>query len=139
MHCIMIPNHKQFIEAIQEKHKVCLRFYSTADSGVMDLVCAALDYGPGAGFQDGVSRYWLWDYTSNTGVKLLGLLPEQVLDIRILGEVFDPAQFGATAPTWTIPRDWKAPAGAGTGIPAAGSAQSDKQPGSPKPSHLGKT
>jgi hypothetical protein len=132
----MIPNHKQFIEAIKEKHKVCLRFYSKADSGVIDLVCAALDYGPGAGFQDGVSRYWLWDYTSNTGVPLLSLLPDQVLDIRILGEVFDPAEFGAPSPTWSVPRDWKASAGAGTEIPAAGSAQTDKQPESSGVPHL---
>ena len=90
----MIPNHKEFIEAIKQKNKVCLRFYSKADSGVIDLVCAPLDYGPEAGIQDGVNRYWLWDYTSNTGSPTLGLLPEQVLDLRVLGEVFDPAAFG---------------------------------------------
>jgi len=45
----MIPNHKQFIEAIKDRNKVCLRFYSIADTGVRDLVCAPLDYGPGAG------------------------------------------------------------------------------------------
>jgi hypothetical protein len=27
----MIPSHKQFIEAIHAKKKVCVRFYSTAD------------------------------------------------------------------------------------------------------------
>lgn len=52
----MIPNHKQFIEAIKEKHKVCSRFYSIADGGVIDLVCAPMDYGPGAGVQEGVIR-----------------------------------------------------------------------------------
>jgi len=112
----MIPNHKQFIEAIKEKHKVCLRFYSKADSGVIDLVCAPMDYGLGAGIQDGVNRYWLWDYTSNTGSPALGLLPEQVLDIRVLGEVFDPAEFGDPPPAWSIPRDWSSPSGSGTGI-----------------------
>src|SRR5437016_3745618 len=54
----MIPNHKQFIEAINQKRKVCLRFYSMADTGVVDLVCAPMAYGPGAGIQDGVNRYW---------------------------------------------------------------------------------
>ena len=88
----MIPNHKHFIEAIHAKHKVCLRFYSLADSGVIDLVCAPMDYGPAAGVQDGVNRYWLWDYTSNTGSPILGLRPDQVLDIRVLGKVFDPAE-----------------------------------------------
>jgi hypothetical protein len=63
----MIPKHKQFIEAIKEKKKISLQFYSTADSGVIDLICAPTDYGPGAGTQDGVNRYWFWDYTGNTG------------------------------------------------------------------------
>jgi hypothetical protein len=105
----MIPNHKQFIEAISEQKKVCLRFYSKADSGVIDLVCAPLDYGPGAGIQDGVNQYWLWDYTSNNGSHTLSLLPEQVLDLRVLGSVFDPAEFGVPPPAWSIPRDWGIP------------------------------
>ena len=102
----MIPNHKQFIEAIKEKKKVCLRFYSIADSEVIDLVCAPMDYGPGGGTQDGVNRYWLWDYSSNTGSPTLGLLPEQLLDVRVLGEAFDPAQLGVKPPHWFIARDW---------------------------------
>ena len=115
----MISNHKEFIEAIREKKKVCLRFYSTADSGVIDLVCAPMDYGPGGATPDGVNRYWLWDYSSNTGSPALGLLPEQVLDLRVLGEVFDPAQFEVTPPQWSIPRDWGLPSGAGMEVRSA--------------------
>jgi hypothetical protein len=108
----MIPNHKEFIEAIKEKKKVCLRFYSNADSGVIDLVCAPLDYGPGAGIPDGVNRYSLWDYTSNNGSHSLSLLSEQVLDLRVLGQAFDPAEFGVLASPWSVPRDWGQPSGA---------------------------
>lgn len=132
----MIPNHKQFIEAIKDKNKVCLRFYSIADSGVLDLVCAPLDYGPGAGAQDGVNRYWLWDYTSNTGSPALGLLPEQVLNIRILGEVFDPAEFVLPTPTWSIPRDWRSPGGSGIENPSRGPTPGEKQPNSADASNL---
>ena len=102
----MISNHKQFIEAIQQKKKVTLRFYSKADSGVIDLVCAPLDYGPAAEIPDGVNRYFLWDYTSNNGSHTLSLLPNQVLDIRVLGELFDPAQIDAQPPHWFVARDW---------------------------------
>jgi len=91
----MIPNHKQYIDAITEKNKVCLRFYSKADTGVIDLVCAPVSYGPGPNAGEDVNRYWFWDYTSNTGSPTLGLLPEQVLDLRILGQKFDPADFDA--------------------------------------------
>jgi hypothetical protein len=122
----MIPNHKQFIEAINDKHKVCLRFYSLADRGVIDRVCAPMDYGPGGGAQDGVNRYWFWDYTRNTGAFSLGLLPEQVLDVRVLGEGFEAADFGAFPPTWSIPRDWRVPSAPGTEIPSARPSQCAK-------------
>lgn len=91
----MIPNHKQFINAIKEKNKVCLRFFSKADTGVIDLVCAPLGYEPKSNAGDDVNRYWFWDYSSNTGSQTLGLLPEQVLDVRILGEQFDSTDFGS--------------------------------------------
>ena len=116
---VMIPNHKQFIEALQEKKKVCLRFYSKADSGVIDLVCAPLDYGPGGGIPDGVNRYSLWDYSSNNGSHTLSFLPEQILDLSVLGEVFDPAEFGVQATAWSIPRYWGSPAGVGAEIRSA--------------------
>jgi|SRR5579859_2987803 len=124
----MIPNHKQFIEAIQEKKKVCLRFYSLADSAVIDLVCAPLDYGQEIGNPGGVNRYWLWDYSSNTGSPTLGLLPEQVLDIRVLGTLFDPAEFGLAPPEWSIPRDWNSPGkAAAIGIRPTGPVQPEMQ------------
>jgi hypothetical protein len=132
----MIPNHKEFIEAIKEKKKVCLRLYSKADSGVIDLVCAPLDYGPTGLIQDGVNRYRLWDYTSNNGTHILALLPEQILDLSVLGAVFDPTEFGAPPPAWSIPRDWATPSGVGTRIPSAGPAQTETQPGSSEVSHL---
>ena len=132
----MIPNHKQFIEAIKEKNKVCLRFFSRADSGVIDLVCAPLDYGPGAAVQDVVNRYWLWDYTSNTGSPTLGLLPEQVLDLRVLGDAFDPAEFACPPPTWSIPRDWRPPSGSGADNPSRAPAPIEKQPSSAEASNV---
>jgi hypothetical protein len=88
----MIPNHAQFIQAIQEKKKVWVKFYSKADSGVLEHTCAPLEYGPGHGVRDGVNRYWLWDDASNTGSHTVGLLPQEIVDLTVLGAVFDPAQ-----------------------------------------------
>ena len=102
----MIPNHPRFIEALHEKKKVRVRFYSEADSGVLDRVCAPMDYGPGDKITDGLNRYWLWDYASNTGSHTLGLLPQQIVDLQVLGEVFDPAHLEVRPQQWTIPRDW---------------------------------
>jgi len=94
----MIPNHKEFIEAIQEKKKVSVRFYSIADSGVIDLVCAPLDYRPVEEAKDGVNRYHFWNYTTNNGSHRLVFLPEQILALSVLGMVFDPTEFAVSVP-----------------------------------------
>ena len=94
----MIPNHAQFLAACQKKQKVCVRFYSRSDSGILNLVCAPMDYGPGRDNKEGVNRYWLWNYASDPGSHVLGLVPQQILDLQLLGEVFDPSDF-ATGPT----------------------------------------
>jgi hypothetical protein len=89
----MIPNHARFIGAINEKKKVSVRCYSKADNGVLDRICAPMSYGQGSESHDELNRYWLWDYGSNTGSHTLGLVPQQIVDLQVLGEVFDPAQF----------------------------------------------
>ena len=104
----MIPNHPQFLEAINEKKKIRVQFYSIADSGVVDRVCAPMDYGPDAAEQDKLNRYWLWDYAGNPGSHTLGLLPEAIVDLKVLGEVFDPTQFDPRPAQWFTPRNWGA-------------------------------
>jgi hypothetical protein len=100
----MIPNHDQFVEAIHAKKKVGCGSNSKADSGVLDRVCAPLDYGPGAENKDGLNRYWFWDDTSNPDVHTRGLVPQQVVELQVLGEVFDPAQLPDGAPQWLLAR-----------------------------------
>ena len=88
----MIPNHSQFVEALTDRKKVGVRCYSLPDSGVLDCICAPMSYGPGE-IQDGLNRYWLWDYASPMGVHTLGFAPKQIVDQRELGEIFSPAEF----------------------------------------------
>jgi hypothetical protein len=37
------------------------------------------------------------------------LVPQQIVDLRVLGEVFDPAEFGPKSAPWSIPRAWDSP------------------------------
>jgi len=101
----MIQNHAGFIEAINTKKKVWVRLYSPADKGVIERVCAPMDYGPGVEVSDGLNRYWLWDYARNADSRTLGLTPQQIVDLQVLGEVFDPADFGVQPWQWAVPRD----------------------------------
>jgi hypothetical protein len=107
----MIPNHAEFLAAVKDHRKIWLRFYSTPDSGLLDRVCAPLNYGLGGEIQDELNRYWLWDYASNTGSHTLGLLPQQIVELRVLGDVFDPAPFAReSSPTPTAPTAASPPA-----------------------------
>ena len=105
----MIPNHPRFIEAIHNKNKVCVRFYSEADNGPLDRVCAPMDYGPGSGFDDGLNRYWLWDYANKMGSHTLGLVPQQIMDMQVLGDVFDPSDLQIMPIQWSVAREWGLP------------------------------
>jgi len=122
----MIPNHAQFLQAVQERKKVWITFYSKADSGVLAQACAPLDYGPGSGVQDGLNRYWLWDYASPDGSHTLGLLPQQIVDLNMMGEVFDPTALSTESTSSPMP-----------GVPAsraAAGAQAAQLSGCPAPS-----
>jgi hypothetical protein len=89
----MFPNHTQFFAAINDKKKVGVRFYSKADHGTLYRICAPLGYGQGSESRDELNRYWLWDYAGAPDSHLLGLTPQQLVDLNVLGEVFDPRQF----------------------------------------------
>lgn len=102
----MIPNHSEFIEAIGERTKLRVSFYSLADDGVLDHVFAPIDYGPGDGNTDGLNRYWLWDYTTNAAVRVTGLLPQEITELHVLREVFAPAEVGVQPWAFAVPRDW---------------------------------
>jgi hypothetical protein len=102
----MIANHPLFLESIQEMKRVRVRFFSLADGGVLDRVCAPLDYGPGNEPGDGLHRYWLWDYQQSGNSHFVGLLPQQILDLKAVGEEFDPSEFGAPVWSWALPRSW---------------------------------
>lgn len=106
----MIPNHAQYLVAVTEHRKVRVQYYSQADGGVIDRICAALDYGPGAGPGDGLNRYWLWEYADAAEPRTLGLLPGQIVDLRILGEAFDPANLGIQPGPWSVPPNGGPPA-----------------------------
>jgi hypothetical protein len=92
----MIPKQAQFIEGIKDKKKVRVRYYSLADGSVLDRICAPMSYGPGGEIHDGLNRYWFWDCTSDMGTHALGLGPKRIVDLQVLGELFDPTELTIT-------------------------------------------
>jgi hypothetical protein len=53
---------------------------------------------------------------------------------RVCWALFDPAEFGAPPPKWSIARDWSARAGAGAQMNLKGATQTGNEPGHTKAS-----
>ncbi len=98
-----------FIQAIRERQKVKVQFYSKEDNCNLSRTCAPMDYGPSRRAKEKNDRLHLWDFDSDTGQHMLSLNLEQVLTLEILEEKFDPEDFvtwdTASSP-WFVPRDW---------------------------------
>lgn len=89
----MITNHEQFLAAIRQHKLVRIAFYSLPDNGVVDRECAPLDYSPSPGAGDTANRYWVWDRIHSAGTNPLGLSPDQIVSLEVLGKDFDPASY----------------------------------------------
>ena len=95
-----------FIQAIHEKQKIQLSFYSKEDGHVLIRKCAPMDFGPSRRAKNKSDRYHMWDYESDTKNHVLSLLPDQVHNITVIEENFDPSEFVAWQPNWFVARDW---------------------------------
>lgn len=97
---------EKFIQAIHNKNKVRLTFYSKEDGRPLIRVCAPMDYGPSRRAKNKDNRYHLWDYESDTRNHVLSLLPKQVISIDVLEDYFDPSEFITWNTDWFVDRDW---------------------------------
>lgn len=99
----------KFIQAIRDKRKVRVTFYSKEDGGLLTRKCAPMDYGPSRRAKQQNDRFHLWDYESDTERHSLQLNPEQISKLEVLDEIFDTSEFitwDTTENPWFIPRDW---------------------------------
>ena len=96
----------KFIQAIHEKRKLKVTFFSKEDGTTLVRTCAPMDYGPSRRARRKNDRYHFWDYDSDTRRHTLSLNPEQVLEVEMLDEHFEPSEFVTWKPNWFIQRDW---------------------------------
>ncbi len=105
-----LRRHKEdFIRAIHTKKKIRIKFYSKEDSGSLERKCAPMDYGPSRRAREQKDKFHLWDYESDTGAHTLSLNPEQIQELEVLDESFDPGEFvtwNTKEKPWFISRNW---------------------------------
>jgi hypothetical protein len=102
----MHRDHGVFLECLDGQRKVTLTFYSQDDGHDLVRMCAPMDFGPTRIANDGFDRYHFWDYDSDEGRHPLMLLPDRIVSIGALDDVFAPAEFVTWETNWHYPRDW---------------------------------
>ncbi len=95
-----------FLEAINNMKVVEVTFESY-EKGTIVRTCIPFDFGPSRRYKDGKDRYHFYDLDSPSGNHNLSILPEQIIEIRLTSEVFNPGDY-VTWKTinWFVERDW---------------------------------
>lgn len=95
-----------FVAAIRAKRLVEIRFRAKAGDERTRL-CVPFDFGPSRrNIEPNLNRYHFWDLDSPDGPHVLSILPEQLLDIKMLDRSFEPSDYVSWKPDWYIERDW---------------------------------
>ncbi len=97
--------HEAFIKAIHKKRIVQLTFTSK-EKGPSVRRCIPYDFGPSRRYKDQLDRYHLYDLDSPDGSHNLSILPDQIHQIDMLEQLFEPGDYINWTPRWFIKRDW---------------------------------
>ncbi len=95
-----------FIEAINNKTKIRVTFFSKEDNHSLTRLCAPMDYAPSTKAHNKDDRFHFWDYESDKQNHVLSLLPNQIENMEFTQEAFEPSDFVTWNANWTIPRNW---------------------------------
>lgn len=96
----------KFIDAIHNRSKIQLTFYSKEDDATITRLTAPMDFGPSRRAHDKSDRFHFWDYESDEKNHVLSLLPEAIESLMVIDQDFQPQEFVSWTPNWFIARDW---------------------------------
>jgi hypothetical protein len=98
---------KEFVDAIRDKKRVKVIFYSQEEKRFLVRVCAPIDYGMDASVSASTAdaeRLHFWDYEGKKEgqhaaqtAHTLSLRADQVRSMNVLDEFFDPSELVASS------------------------------------------
>jgi hypothetical protein len=97
-----------FADAIQRK-KIIRLTYVTKDLQQLVRKCAPLDMAPSRRAKMPYYKYHFWDFESQPKPHIVSLNPEQIIQIEVLEEEFEPKDiitWDTTKSPWSIISDW---------------------------------
>lgn len=101
-------NHETFLHVISNKKYVKLTFNSK-EKGTITRKCVPFDFGASSrNLKINPNKYRFYDLDRFKGPHPLPVLPEQIIEIKLLDESFNPASYITWKPpyNWFVKRDW---------------------------------
>jgi hypothetical protein len=99
-------NHDLFISALVNTQLVKVTFKSN-EKGILTRTCVPMDHGHwrrSSTYPD--IRYHFMDLDSSSGIHPLPIKPENIINMELLQEKFEPGNIVNWVPDWHIARDW---------------------------------
>ena len=104
----MHRDHVIFVEAIRDKRKVKVTFFSDEDGCIQVKLSAPIDFEQHH-IEEESGRYYFWDFEKGANGAPLILGHDQIVSIRLHKETFSPAEFvtwDLEELPWFLERDW---------------------------------
>lgn len=100
-------NPAVFLKAIDSMSKIRIIFDSKS-KGRITRVCLPFDFGPSQkdGAIDRSEKYHVYDLDSPDGPHVIPIAPNNIIDIEVLNEKFDPVEYVNWEPKWIDKRNW---------------------------------
>lgn len=88
----MHNDHEKFMQAVKERKKVILTYFSGEYNLNLTKLCVPLQYSPSGRGQDS-NYYYLWDSEADVGERILGLPVSQIMYMELSNDTFEPDEY----------------------------------------------
>ncbi len=88
----MLANHNVFIQAVNDKKKIILTYFSGQQYLYLTRLCVPVQFSS-TDLEDASGCYYFWDSEADTGERLLALTPSQITNMELSDETFNPADY----------------------------------------------
>jgi hypothetical protein len=95
-----------FLQGIHEKRLMSIKFIAKSDGALRERKCIPFDFGASSNAKNKSDKYHFYDLNSPNGRHNLSLFSEQIREIILLDENFEPKEYVTWTPDWIIDRDW---------------------------------
>jgi len=101
-----MENKKVFLQSINDKKIVKIKV-DTYEKWVIERHCIPFDFWPSRrNLKVNPNKYHFYDLDSPDSKHTLSIIPEQLLEIKITDNIFNPWDYIKWEPKWFIERDW---------------------------------